>query len=158
MKFSLKYCFVPIVLCLMVACQKDPAANATAQLVFRAEVAAGTAGAVAGENLEGSNSTVWFGEAHSFDVKYADARLGGSGKPVVSFELKGEEKEAFGDFTESLIGQRMAIEIDGKILSAPTISGRLPVGGEISGGGGGFTEQEVNDLVHFLRTGESGSG
>ena len=76
----------------------------------------------------------------------------GSGAPQwqISFEIKPEFQEIFGNFTASRIGEPMAIVLDGEVLSAPTIQARLSDGGVISGS---FTEEEANTLALQLRSG-----
>src|SRR5258705_2122800 len=47
----------------------------------------------------------------------------------------------------------MAIVLNGEIVTDPKINTKLPGGGIIEGGAGGFTQKEVNDLVTVLRSG-----
>ncbi|MFT7487502.1 MAG: protein-export membrane protein SecD/preprotein translocase SecF subunit, partial [Candidatus Paceibacteria bacterium] len=75
------------------------------------------------------------------------------GLPAVGFTPTPEKQSAFGDFTEEHKGQQMAIVINGEIVTFPNINGRLGNGGVIEGGRGGFTSDEVNDLVSVLRSG-----
>ncbi|MFT5199648.1 MAG: protein-export membrane protein SecD, partial [Planctomycetota bacterium] len=75
------------------------------------------------------------------------------GLPAVGFTPTPEQQSAFGDFTEEHENQPMAIVINGEIVTFPNINGRLGNGGVIEGGRGGFTSDEVNDLVSVLRSG-----
>ncbi|MCP5023469.1 MAG: protein translocase subunit SecD, partial [bacterium] len=75
------------------------------------------------------------------------------GLPAVGFSPKAEKQGAFGDFTEKHENERMAIVINDEIVTMPTINGRLGGGSVITGGRGGFTNTEVNDLVSELRSG-----
>ncbi|HEV8111536.1 MAG TPA: protein translocase subunit SecD [Planctomycetota bacterium] len=75
------------------------------------------------------------------------------GYPAVRFEMSSEKKDAFGDFTAKHVGEQMAIVLNGEIVTDPKINTKLPGGGIIEGGGGGFTQKEVNDLVTVLRSG-----
>jgi SecD/SecF fusion protein len=75
------------------------------------------------------------------------------GYPAVSFEMASEKKIAFGDFTEAHIRDGMAIVLNGEIATLATINSRLPGSGIIEGGAGGFTQQEVKDLITVLRSG-----
>lgn len=75
------------------------------------------------------------------------------GMPAVSFEIAAAKKSSFGDFTQAHIGQFMAIVLNGEIVTQPRINSKLPGGGIIEGGRGGFTQKEVKDLVDTLRSG-----
>lgn len=75
------------------------------------------------------------------------------GYPAVAFEIAPEKKVAFGDFTQASIGRGMAIVLNGEIATLATIRSKLPGGGQISGGAGGFTPKEVQDLITVLRSG-----
>jgi SecD/SecF fusion protein len=75
------------------------------------------------------------------------------GFPAVRFEIVDEKKDAFGSFTEKYIDQQMAIVLNGEIVTDPKINSKLPGSGIIEGGGGGFTQKEVKDLVTVLRSG-----
>jgi protein-export membrane protein SecD len=68
----------------------------------------------------------------------------------VNFELTSEGGAVFGPFTESRVGQSMAIVLDGEVLSAPVIRARLDTGGVIEGG---FSEDEAKQLALQLRSG-----
>lgn len=72
------------------------------------------------------------------------------GRWIIQFELTSEGGSVFGPFTQSRIGQPMAIVLDGIVLSAPTIQAKLDTGGVISGN---FTEQEAKQLALQLRSG-----
>jgi preprotein translocase subunit SecD len=69
---------------------------------------------------------------------------------VISFELTPEGSDIFGAYTESHIGEPLAIVLDGVVLSAPTIQSRLDSGGIISGN---FTEDEAQQLGIQIQSG-----
>ena len=70
---------------------------------------------------------------------------------VVSFSLDRVGAKRFGKATTSGIGKRLAIVLDGKIISAPVIRDAIVGGsGQISGG---FTFQSATDLALLLRSG-----
>ncbi len=75
------------------------------------------------------------------------------GYPAVSFEMTPDKRIAFGDFTQAHINDGMAIVLNGEIATLATIRGRLPGTGIIEGGGAGFTQKEVKELVTVLRSG-----
>ena len=75
------------------------------------------------------------------------------GLPAVGFGSIPEKARAFGNFTEHHEEERMAIVINEKIVTFPNINSRLEGSGIIEGGAGGFTSEEVNNLVKILRSG-----
>jgi len=75
------------------------------------------------------------------------------GYPAVSFEMAQAKKGLFGDFTQSNIGRGMAIVLNGEIATLANIRSKLPGGGIIEGGAGGFSKKEVQDLVSTLKAG-----
>ncbi|MGR3176626.1 MAG: protein translocase subunit SecD [Candidatus Anammoxibacter sp.] len=71
-------------------------------------------------------------------------------QPVVGFEFDQVGKAKFGKLTERNIGKPLAIILDGILYSAPAIRDRIPGKGIIEGG---FSQEEVNDLVAIMRAG-----
>ena len=70
---------------------------------------------------------------------------------VVSFTLDRVGAKRFGKATSTGIGKKLAIVLDGKIISAPVIRDTIASGsGQISGG---FTFQSATDLALLLRSG-----
>ncbi len=69
---------------------------------------------------------------------------------VVGFEFDQVGKAKFGKLTERNIGKPLAIILDGVLYSAPSIRDRIPGKGIIEGG---FSQQEVNDLIAVMRAG-----
>lgn len=70
---------------------------------------------------------------------------------LISFETQPEGAEKLGAFTETHIGEVMAIVVNGEVISAPIIQSRLDTAGVISGN---FTEAEARRLAIQLNTGE----
>ncbi len=89
------------------------------------------------------------------DLKTARASLGQFQEPVVNFSLTHEGAQIFGDWTGANIGRPLAIVLDGRVQSAPTIEGRISDSGIIRGS---FTQQEVEDLATVLRSGALPAG
>lgn len=83
-------------------------------------------------------------------LKDARASIDQTGKPAVNFELTSEGAEIFGEATANMIGKRLAIVLDGKVMSAPVIRSRITSSGQITGN---FTTEEANDLAVILRAG-----
>ncbi len=74
-----------------------------------------------------------------------------SSQPTVSFTLDRLGAQKFGRATTDNVGKRLAIILDGKIISAPSINEPI-----ISGSGiitGNFTFQDATDLSLLLRSG-----
>ncbi len=70
---------------------------------------------------------------------------------VVTFSLDRVGAKRFGKATSTGVGKRLAIVLDGKIISAPVIRDTIATGsGQISGG---FTFQSATDLALLLRSG-----
>jgi preprotein translocase subunit SecD len=72
-------------------------------------------------------------------------------EPYVSVELNAAGAKAFGELTETNVGRRLAIILDGNVHSAPVIRERIPSGqAQITGG---FSSEEATDLAIVLRAG-----
>ena len=72
-------------------------------------------------------------------------------EPIVSFTLDRLGAQKFGRATTDNVGKRLAIVLDGEIVSAPNINEPITSGnGMISGN---FTFQEATDLALLLRSG-----
>ena len=69
--------------------------------------------------------------------------------PAVQFTLSGEGARKFGIVTETNIGRRLAIILDNRVTSAPTIQSRITDTGQITG----VTRDEVTDLSLILKSG-----
>ncbi len=89
------------------------------------------------------------------DLKTARVSSGEFNEPTVSFILTSEGGKKFGDVTAESIGRGLAIVLDQKVISAPTIQDRITDQGVIHGS---FTVQEVQDLVTVLRSGALPAG
>ena len=81
-----------------------------------------------------------------------DARVGRDPqqRPQVDFTFNSEGGEKFGAITESNINESLAIILDGKVYSAPSIRSRISMRGTITGR---FTPQQAADLAIVLRAG-----
>jgi preprotein translocase subunit SecD len=73
----------------------------------------------------------------------------------VNFQLKPGGAEKFGAWTGAHIGTQLAIVLNGKIKSAPTVQGQISDSGEITGN---FSQQEAEDLGLTLRSGALPAG
>jgi len=94
--------------------------------------------------------TVMAGTSLSTVEVTAGSAVGATGY-VINFTLKPDASTAFGDYTGSHIGQILAIVLDKKIISAPTINAKIDKGqGYIEGN---FTSDSANALAIQLRYG-----
>ncbi|WP_456403045.1 protein translocase subunit SecD [Persephonella sp.] len=83
-------------------------------------------------------------------LKDARTTIDQSGNPAVNFELTSEGAEIFGEATAKMIGKRLAIVLDNKVISAPVVRSRISSAGQITGN---FTPEEAADLAIILRAG-----
>lgn len=70
--------------------------------------------------------------------------------PVVVFEIRPGDQQAFGNFTGTNVGRRMAIVLDDVIVTAPTLQSRISDSGQITGVG---SLEEATDVAVVLRSG-----
>jgi preprotein translocase subunit SecD len=84
------------------------------------------------------------------DLRNARATLDENNRPAVGFTLNTEGSRKFGTVTGTNIGKQLAIILDGRVQSAPTIEGRITTDGRIYGN---FTQDEVANLSLILRSG-----
>ncbi len=74
-----------------------------------------------------------------------------SNQPIINFTLNSSGARIFADFTAKNIRKRLAVVLDGKVYSAPSIRERIGGGsGQISGG---FTIVEAGNIAIALRSG-----
>ena len=84
------------------------------------------------------------------DLKTANPTTDEFGKPAVSFNLTSDGANRFERVTGENIGKMLAIVLDGKVQSAPSIRGQIRDSGQITGS---FTREQANDLALVLRSG-----
>jgi preprotein translocase subunit SecD len=72
------------------------------------------------------------------------------GQWVVDFTLSADAARRFGPFTQQNLGRQMAIVLDHRVYSAPTINGRIDDSGLIEGN---FSQDSAHDLALVLRAG-----
>jgi preprotein translocase subunit SecD len=74
-----------------------------------------------------------------------------AGNYEISFELKSEGAKIFADYTSKNVGKILAIVLDKKVISAPSINSAIPSGSGVIQGG--FTQASANALAVQLRYG-----
>ena len=101
-----------------------------------------------GENLNISKRIIMSGD----NLIDAQPNLNSqSNEPAVSFTLDRLGAQKFGRATTDNVGKRLAIVLDGKIISAPSINEPITSGAGIISGN--FSFQEATDLSLLLRSG-----
>src|SRR4029077_235126 len=83
------------------------------------------------------------------DLRSARPSLDENNRPAVSFTLNSEGGRKFGKVSGENIGRQLAIILDGRVQSAPTLESRITTEGRISGS---FTQEEVQNLSLILRS------
>jgi preprotein translocase subunit SecD len=119
---------------------------------FGTNTAPGPESAVQGQPLPSpAPSPLFSGD----QVGSANPGTDSTGGRAVQFTLKDEGSKLFAEYTTSNVGNFFAIVLDGTVVSAPYIQSPITGGqGIITGGsGGGFTANEMNNLVTILRYG-----
>ena len=89
------------------------------------------------------------------DLKNARASAGQFNEPVVAFSFTADAGRRFGEITAANIGRGLAIVLDNRVVSAPTIEDEIRHDGIIRGS---FTQQQVTDLALVLRSGALPAG
>ena len=84
------------------------------------------------------------------DLRTAQPSTDEFGKAAVSFNLTSDGASRFERITGENIGKQLAIVLDGKIQSAPSIRSQIRDSGQITGN---FTLERANDLALVLRSG-----
>jgi preprotein translocase subunit SecD len=90
------------------------------------------------------------------DIRSADpGNKSDTNEPIVNFYLTAAAGKKFGVFTaahskDSADPSNLAIVLDGKVITAPSINGQINDSGIIEGG---FTEESAKDLAMLLRSG-----
>lgn len=92
--------------------------------------------------------------AGQWALAHAHVDQDNTGLPAVGFNFDAMGGKYFGDLTTKHVGKRMAIMLDGRVISAPNINSPITGGrGIITGGQKGFTQTETTYLVRMLGAG-----
>ena len=110
---------------------------------------------VPGAGAVGDTSTVYYlvkkvSAVSGQDLRNARASVDENNRPAVSFTLSNEGGRKFGKVSGENIGRQLAIILDGRVQSAPTLETRINTEGRITGS---FTPEEVQNLSLILRSG-----
>jgi preprotein translocase subunit SecD len=132
-----------------------PESTTTPDATATPSAAAGDQGSTSqtspGSTGQTTTDKVWHTILTGDQLKNVQVKTDQLGKYVITFDLKPEGAQIFGDFTSANVGKYLAIVLDKKILSAPVIEGAITDGSvQISGS---FTYQTANDLAVSMRYG-----
>jgi preprotein translocase subunit SecD len=84
------------------------------------------------------------------DLRGAQPQIDEYNRPSVGFSFNNAGATKFGTFTAANIGRQLAVVLDGRVQTAPTIQSRIDYEGQITGT---FSSQEAADLALTLRSG-----
>jgi preprotein translocase subunit SecD len=84
------------------------------------------------------------------DLRGAQPQIDEYNRPSVGFSFNNAGAQKFGAFTSTNIGRQLAVVLDGRVQTAPTIQSRIDYEGQITGT---FSSQEAADLALTLRSG-----
>lgn len=83
------------------------------------------------------------------DVSSASVYVNNNGEPIISLKLNSEGTQKFAEATKEYIGQRIAIEMDGEILTAPTVQSVISDGQATITGSSSLQEaKKVADIIN----------
>ena len=97
------------------------------------------------------DSRIWHTAMTGKELKTASPTTNQAGEYIVEFELTSDGGQIFGDFTSQHVGSVLAIVLDKKIISAPTIQNAITDGKGIITGK--FNFESANQLAVQLRYG-----
>jgi preprotein translocase subunit SecD len=83
-------------------------------------------------------------------LKSANASLSQAGQWEVDFTTTGSGSKQMSDVTTKYVNKQLAIDLDGRVISAPTINQPISSQGQITGS---FTQKEAKRLATVLRYG-----
>ncbi len=123
---------------------------------------------IVGCDRQGSKYVLDVAKVLGTNLTKVATQLNAQSQYVVTFDLDGQGKKAFGLMTTTMVSKyfnsqtqqatsvldQFAIVLDGKIISAPVVNDPITTGsGEISGPGGSFTHAQANKLTNVLKYG-----
>ena len=133
--------------------EASPTPTATLAETPTAEPTPGPGTPTAGPTASPTPEKVWHTVLTGDQLSSVTVSTSTLGAYEINFELKSgpDGSEKFATFTRDNIGKILAIVLDKKIISAPTINGEIPNGtGQITGS---FTYEEANNLAIQMRYG-----
>ena len=74
-------------------------------------------------------------------------------EPVISFRMSEASKQLFGELTQKNVGRKMAVKVDGRVLTAPVI--REPILGGSGQISSNFTPAQARELAARIAAGKA---
>ncbi len=133
------------------ACQSTQKVDAPTTIEFRTEVQSDEEGAM---EFSFEGRSLFLSQPRIYEMQVFESQ-DMFGNPAIGFTPAAHKREEFGDWTESIKGQYLAVLVNGEIISLPEVLARLDNGGVINGGGDGFTAKEVTDTIARVKSGSS---
>ena len=127
-----------------------PTVQPTPQMTLTPELTPQPGATPANENGT-SSETIYHTVMTGKDLKTVTVGTDQIGKPAIDFILSPEGTTIFAQHTAANVGKILAITLDKRVISAPSINGAIPDGqGQISGN---FSSESANALAVQLRYG-----
>ncbi len=83
------------------------------------------------------------------DVSSASVYMNNSGEPVITLKLNSDGTEKFAEATKEYLGQKIAIEMDGEVLTDPTVQSVISDGEATITGSTSLTEaKKIADIIN----------
>lgn len=83
------------------------------------------------------------------DVSNASVYVNNNGEPVITLKLNSSGTEKFAEATKTYLGKKIAIEMDGEVLTAPTVQSVISDGQATITGSSSLTEaKKVADIIN----------
>ncbi|TVQ59225.1 MAG: protein translocase subunit SecD [Phycisphaerales bacterium] len=93
----------------------------------------------------------------NWSVANAFASADERGMPAIGFAMDALGARFLGELTGANVGRNMAILLDDRAYTAPRLLSRISNRGQISGGSGGFSQDDISYIVRTLRAGSLGA-
>jgi len=119
-------------------------------LVLRGQVDEGEPGAVL---LDDGFGDTWYGAERRFTLSEVEADASDFGVNI-TFSIVDSEVQAFSDFTARMVNRKMAIFVNGELITAPVVNERFSGSGVLSGGSAGWSAEEAEALIAQIQNAE----
>jgi len=100
---------------------------------------------------EGSWDSAMLRSVRVFGIKDARVCKDPQGRPAVLFLIADAEKDEFRRWTGSLVGRRMALLLDGKVVATPMVKVPLPGAGVVMDETRQWNDEEAKEIAERIR-------
>lgn len=101
--------------------------------------------------VEGSWDSAMLKSIRTFGIKDARACRDPAGAPAVVFLIADDEKDDFRKWTGSIVGRRMALILDGKVVATPMVKVPLPGIGVVIDETRRWNDEEAKEIASRIR-------